>query len=269
MMRCNHCLLAALGGGLAAAGCGDGGAGSSEPVVTIEYIAHAAFRITSPGGSRILIDPYGSRVWIGYDFPDGIATDAIFVSHPHYDHDAGVSRGQAFPWDSTTTPLHRDPGIYRVGDVTVTGIRGKHADPYGMEFGQINTLWLIEAAGVRIGHWGDNGPVTDAIVAAMGRVDILMLPIDEQYHIIDQPTIDEILARLSPKRLVPMHYALPQLEPGDLPSGLGPIEPWLSGRGPIDAVGGASATFALASLGDSMRIVVFEPGACPQLATRC
>ena len=153
-MRCNHSLLAALGGGLATAGCGGGGAGSSEPVVTIEYVAHAAFRITSPGGSRILIDPYGSRVWIGYDFPDGIETDAIFISHPHYDHDAGVSRGQAFPWASTTTPVHRDPGIYRVGDVTVTGIRGKHADPYGMEFGQINTLWLIEAAGVRIGHWG-------------------------------------------------------------------------------------------------------------------
>ena len=263
------CSTLAFGAGLAVLGCGDSEADSPEPAVTIEYIAHAAFRITSPDGTRILIDPYGSRVWIGYDFPNGIATDAVFISHPHYDHDAGASRGHDFPWDSTSIPLHRDPGTYQVGDVTVTGIRGKHADPYGMEFGQINTIWLVETAGVRIGHWGDNGPVTDAIVATMGRVDVLMLPIDEQYHIIDQPTIDEILARLSPKRLVPMHYALPQLEPGDLPSDLGPIGPWLAGRNRIDSVGGASATFSIDALTDPLRIVVFEPGACTRLAASC
>jgi hypothetical protein len=30
--------------------------------VTIEYIAHACFRVTSPSGKQLLIDPYASRV---------------------------------------------------------------------------------------------------------------------------------------------------------------------------------------------------------------
>src|SRR5213593_4053569 len=37
--------------------------------VKIEYIAHACFRVTSPSGKQILLDPYASRVWLGYDFP--------------------------------------------------------------------------------------------------------------------------------------------------------------------------------------------------------
>jgi hypothetical protein len=39
----------------------------------------------------------------------------------------------------------RDPGTCTVGDVHITGIRGKHADPWGKEFGQKNTIWGIEA----------------------------------------------------------------------------------------------------------------------------
>src|SRR5439155_13367212 len=60
-----------------------------DAAVTIEYIAHACFRVTSPSGKQLLIDPYASRVWIGYDFPPDIHADAILISHPHYDHDGG------------------------------------------------------------------------------------------------------------------------------------------------------------------------------------
>ena len=45
--------------------------------VTIEYIAHASFRITAPSGEKLLVDPYGSRIWIGYDYPEGIEADAV------------------------------------------------------------------------------------------------------------------------------------------------------------------------------------------------
>jgi hypothetical protein len=54
--------------------------------VTLEYIAHACFRVTSPAGTQVLIDPYASRVWLGYDFPPNIHADAVLISHPHYDH---------------------------------------------------------------------------------------------------------------------------------------------------------------------------------------
>ena len=90
-----------------------------------------------------------------------------------------------FPWDSTV-PVFTDPGTFTVGDFAIHGIEGKHADPYGMEFGQINTIWLIEINGLRIAHLGDNGPITDENIQALGRVDVLMIPVDAQYHILKE-----------------------------------------------------------------------------------
>src|SRR5947208_3143846 len=144
--------------------------------VAIEYIAHACFRIHSAGGARLLIDPYASRVWLGYDFPPRLAADAVLITHPHYDHDAGVFIGRKPPWTPEVRVL-RQPGAYQVADVRITGIRGKHAEPYGREFGQTNTLWLLEVAGLRIAHLGDNGPMTEANIHQLGRVDILMMAI--------------------------------------------------------------------------------------------
>src|SRR6266404_2566535 len=74
---------------LAAGHVGAQDAARESRTVTIEYIAHACFRLTSPAGKQVLIDPYASRVWLGYDFPPNIHTDAVLIFHPHYDHDGG------------------------------------------------------------------------------------------------------------------------------------------------------------------------------------
>src|SRR5437762_7896073 len=107
--------------------------------VAIESIAHTCFRIHSDDGRRILIDPYASRVWLGYDFPRELATDAILITHPHFDHDGGEFIGRTVPWTPETRVL-RDPGTFTVADFHITGIGGKHADPWGQEFGQKNTM---------------------------------------------------------------------------------------------------------------------------------
>src|SRR5213594_1225996 len=123
--------------------------------VAIEYIAHSCFRIHTAKGARLLIDPFASRVWLGYDFPRKLAADAVLITHPHYDHDADTLIGhQPPPW-APEVRVMRDPGAYKVSDVTITGIRGKHADPWGKEFGQTNTIWLLELDGLRIAHLGD------------------------------------------------------------------------------------------------------------------
>ncbi len=114
--------------------------------IKVEYIAHASFRIQSPHGKRIIIDPYGSQIWLGYDFPKDLGTDAVLITHPHYDHDAGQSRGRPFPWPEKIRVL-REPGKYIIGDISIQGVKGKHADPYGKEFGQINTIWGDRSCG--------------------------------------------------------------------------------------------------------------------------
>ena len=197
---------------------------------TVEYIAHACFRVTSPSGKTILLDPYASRVWLGYDFPTNLQADAVLISHPHYDHDGGEAMGHRVPWPQRTLVL-RTPGTNRIGDVTVIGLAGKHAEPWGKEFGQINTIWLLEVGALRIVHVGDNGPLRDDTIRQLGRVDVLMIPIDSQYHILKAEEIAAIRKRLSPAVLIPMHYRHDDLEPVDgSPEALGGIEGWAKGE---------------------------------------
>src|SRR5262249_10937237 len=191
---------------------------------------HACFRIHSPAGTRLLIDPYVSRVWLGYELPSILTVDAILITHPHSDHDAGEFMGRKVPWTPEMRVL-RDPGAYKVGDIHITGIRGKHSEPWGKEFGQKNTIWLLEVAGLRIAHLGDNGPLTPANIRELGRVDILMMPIDAQHHILKEPEVQGIRQALQPRILIPMHYRIPDLEASaDTPQLLGPITPWLAGE---------------------------------------
>ncbi|MEO1080978.1 MAG: MBL fold metallo-hydrolase [Pseudomonadota bacterium] len=198
-----------------------------EERVTLEYIAHAAFRLIGPQGTSLLVDPYQSRWWLGYDFPPGLpASDAVLLSHPHPDHDAGYARGETPPW-SEGTRIIKDPGSHTVGAFSIRGIRGRHAEPYGEEFGRINTLWLIEIAGLRIVHIGDNEPLNDTVAAEIGDVDVLMLPVDDEEHILSFEEVERYRRRLQPLVVVPMHYRHDDLETDpDRPNDLGPIDGW-------------------------------------------
>jgi len=226
--------------------------------VSIEYIAHACFRVTSPSGKQLLIDPFASRVWIGYDYPAGVDSDAVLITHPHYDHDGGVSVDHPPPWPDTMTVL-REPGTYGFDGVEILGVAGKHADPYGKEFGQTNTIWLLEVAGLRIAHIGDNGPISEEAAAQLGDVDILMMPIDSEYHILKEHEIQAILGQLNPSVVIPMHYRLGDLEPdADEPGGLGDIDGWLKSRNNVRRLGTHQTTISADDLPGSYEILVFE-----------
>lgn len=189
--------------------------------VDVEYIGHASFVIESPDGVRIVIDPFNSNRWLGFRYPESVDTDVVVVTHPHYDHDASYYWGDS-------VPVFREPGEYQVGDVRLVGVEGKHAGPYGKDFEQKNTIWLIEAGGVRIAHLGDNGPLTAENVRELGRVDVLMIPADGDDHILKPEEIAAAREALSNPLVVPMHYRLEGFL--DLPRSLGPIEPWLANQ---------------------------------------
>ena len=193
--------------------------------IKIEYISHASFILTNDSTS-VLIDPFMSRHWLGYSFPENIKTDATLITHPHYDHDGGRFLGEKPYWENATK-IYEEPGSFNIGNFKVEGFVGKHSDPYGKEFGQKNTIWKIKVAGISIVHLGDNAPLTEKNFQELGKTDVLMIPIDSKFHIISKETIEEIIARLEPKIIIPMHYRIASLEEVDKPKNLGDIEPYL------------------------------------------
>ena len=185
--------------------------------VTLEYIAHASFVLEATNGQRLVIDPYNSERWLGYTFPESTTADFVLVTHPHYDHDASYY---------FRAPVIREAGEFTLGPFRVTGIATKHAAGFGAEFGYKSTVFVVETGGIRVAHFGDAGPLDAEQLKRIGRVDVVLLPIDGEDHILKPAQIDEIRRQLKPAIVVPMHYQIPALS--DLPASLGPIEPWLA-----------------------------------------
>jgi L-ascorbate metabolism protein UlaG (beta-lactamase superfamily) len=235
--------------------------------VTIEYIAHASFRVTGAEGTRLLVDPFASRVWLGYDFPPSyLAADAVVVTHQHYDHDYGEFIGNEVPWPGeSATPVFREPADSRTfREFMLTGATGRHAGPYGDEFGKRNTVWVIEHAGLRFAHWGDNEALTPELQGALGRVDVLFLPIDGEEHILSNATVEDAIASLSPRVVIPMHYRHPDLESSaSSPQDLGPIDPWLEGRSDVTRLGSNRLELSTDTLPADRQVLVFDHGLAP------
>lgn len=195
----------------------------------IEYIAHAAFRITTSQGARAVIDPYADKVWISYNFPRGLDADAVFVTHAHYDHDGGFSQGRGFPFPAST-PVHLAPGMVRIGDLLATGIASVHAGTGQGGRPEANVMWVLEAEGLRIAHIGDNRRLTMEDLRALGRIDVLLLRRSGT-----EDTSPAALAELAlirqhamPRIIIPMHYRLPQFESETSAKGLGTVDAWLA-----------------------------------------
>ncbi|HEX6011826.1 MAG TPA: MBL fold metallo-hydrolase [Geminicoccaceae bacterium] len=200
-----------------------GDAASGE--VGLEFWGHCAFRLTSPRGLTMLVDPWRNDpsgawgLWFPKEFSMPVA-DIALSTHTHFDHDA-VDRVQA------TMVLDRMVGSYGFADVQITGVADKHAcmapgwykwtDALA-EFGQQAcppnnpghmdmVTYLVEAGGMRLLFWGDNrhNP-PEEVWQRWGRVDVLTLPVDGSQHILSYGQGDAIVERLKPKVVIPTHY---------------------------------------------------------------
>ncbi len=192
----------------------------NETSIRIRHFGHSAFSITTANGDVIFIDPFGNSAWSRWFSPelDTHKADILLISHRHFDHD---NREVIF---GVRTVLD-GPGSLIGPDYRITGIVGHHAHAikYGMSK---NTIYVIDADGVRICHWGDNdGNITGDQAALIGNPDILMLPIDNSKHILNNVEVSSIIHRLKPKIVIPMHYFEANISSCCSP--LGALSEWL------------------------------------------
>ncbi len=216
--------------------------------IELAYFGSSAFRITTPKGLTILIDPWRNhplRRWDWYlaDMPM-TCVDIGISTHAHFDHDA-LNRLDAH------VLLDRLIGAYRFADATIIGIPDKHATASGFgtyDFKKVhkelvgvdieppgnprswdNCLIVVETGGLRILHWGDNRhDPPEHVWDALGRIDVALLPVDGSQHVMSFEMTASIVGRLRPKIVVPHHYYIWDLT--QRASTLLPADGWVSAQ---------------------------------------
>jgi L-ascorbate metabolism protein UlaG (beta-lactamase superfamily) len=184
----------------------------------IQWYGQSAFALTSAEAS-VFIDPFGDMsalagrgIHFEYSAIEGVSADLLLVTHEHGDHNAvDVVDGDPTILRSTAGKLESPIG-------EVLAIASEHDQAAGTERGP-NTIFVFSLDGLRVAHFGDFGQAAlrDEQAAAIGDVDLVFLPVG------GGPTVDadearEIVDRLSPRWVVPMHYRTPKigfLEPAD------------------------------------------------------
>jgi len=176
------------------------GDGLTSEDVRISYIDHSMFLIETSTGRGIVTDFAG---FVGAD----VVPDVVTMNHAHSSHwtmspdprIAHVLRG----WGDETGPAaHRlvldDEILIRNVTTDIRSGLGREADG--------NSIFIFEVAGLCIGHLGHlHHEPTEQQYAAIGRLDIVMAPVDGGMTL-DLPSMTRVLKRLKSRLVLPMHW---------------------------------------------------------------
>ena len=202
--------------------------------VEVAFFSNSSFRITSPKGISVLVDPWRNDpsgawgLWYRMDFPK-VDVDIVMSTHAHFDHDAIGAV------DSNMI-LDRMAGTFTFGDVKITGIADKHQCvapgliPWTGAVKQFegrevicggnppvnarhldNSMYLIETGGMKFLMWGDNRPnPSQKALDMIGDVDVVFVPVDGSKHILDYEQADSVVNMVKANIAIPHHYLVPE-----------------------------------------------------------
>jgi L-ascorbate metabolism protein UlaG (beta-lactamase superfamily) len=125
--------------------------------------------------------------------------DLLTLSHDHPDH--------TYTRSITAGLTLTRPGEYEFHDLLVTGVRSFHDGERGEARGE-NVIFAVEMEGVHICHLGDLGHLlTDDQLSELGPIDVLLVPVGGQTTLTPAEA-SEVVAQVSPKLVIPMHFAV-------------------------------------------------------------
>ncbi|HMB48835.1 MAG TPA: MBL fold metallo-hydrolase [Afifellaceae bacterium] len=180
--------------------------------VAITYAGHSTYVIETPGGVTIATDYAG---FAGQVIPRAVTMNRAHSTHytdypdPAIEH---VLRG----WTEDGSPASHNTVIddLLVRNVTTDIVRGE------FRIADANSIFIFEAAGLCIGHLGHlHHNLTDDHYAKIGRLDVVMVPIDGAMTL-TLNGMSEIVSRLRSSIILPMH-AQGWARPADLITMLG------------------------------------------------
>lgn len=215
--------------------------------VRLRYIAHASFLLQSEDGLSAVTD------FTGFIGNADFIPDVVTMNHAHSTHWT-ANPDPAIPhvlrgWDDMPgegADHYLDLGGMVVRNVP-TDIRSWNGgvDPNG------NSIFVFEAAGLCIGHLGHlHHEPNDAQYAALGRMDVVMAPVDGGYTM-SLDNMMNVLRRLKARIVIPMHWFAD--------GSLGRFLAGMEGDFDIIETGGSEITVSLRSLPDRPTIMVLRP----------
>ena len=205
------------------------------------WLGHSCFRLRTDK-SVILTDPFPDGVGLSMGVVQALAV-TISHGHPSHSNSQGVD-GEPMLLDG--------PGEYELSGIYVTGVMTPAGE--GDPAGKRNTAYLIEMENLRICHLGDvSTALATRQVEALSPVDVLLVPAGGGCTVTASQAL-EMVRRLEPRIVVPMHY-----KPAGLPGPLGDSGPFLRELGLREVEPQARLSVTVTSLPPEMRVVVLEP----------
>jgi L-ascorbate metabolism protein UlaG (beta-lactamase superfamily) len=226
---------------------------SASGKAEVLWLGQASFRIKSPGGKTIVVDP-----WItgGPKTPAPFKTDlsalgkvdVLLVTHAHVDHIgdapaiAKLNNTKLYGPADMVTPLitlglipaelghrfNKTGSVKPVSGIKVTAVRAEHSSllvwknpatdkqeshPAGEPVGYIIEL----ENGFKIWHMGDTGLFGDMkFISDYYKPDLVLIPIGGNFTMGPEDAAYAIRELIKPKFVLPMHYNSNPLTPGTL-----------------------------------------------------
>ena len=206
---------------------------------TLTWLGHAAFRVDTPAGKRIYIDPFlNGNPKCPEDEKEPERVDAIFITHGHNDHVGDtMALAQKFQCPVVAPVELRDligmmgyeaqgphdpnkGGTVEIDGTKVTLVHAQHSSSYMIEAPEgaprpYEIVYTGEPCGMvfdfgggsaKLYVAGDTNVFGDmALIARLYAPDVAVLPIGGQYTM-DPKEAAVALELLGTKRCIPCHY---------------------------------------------------------------
>lgn len=174
--------------------------------VVITFLGHSTFEITTPNGLTIATD------WSGWlrsaRLPDIVTMNKAHSSHYTLSPDPGIAH-VLHGW--ADTPGEKAKHNVVIDDAFVRNVTSDIRSFGGFEENG-NSIFIFEIAGLCIGHLGHlHQELTDGQYAEIGRLDIVMVPVDGGLTMGPQ-SMSLVIQRLRSALILPMHRVGPPVD---------------------------------------------------------